>query len=102
MGVIGLDTSGQIKVNGDVWIVAIRNDRKKYTGVYINAEFQTHFRGTKNWVEKLYGVLFYKTSNSLMESGDSIMIDKDFQGSHARYIYSLILTGILLKSISSR
>jgi hypothetical protein len=86
LGVIAIDTSGQIKVDHDVWIVAIRNDRYTYTGVYINNDYQERFNKADNWVEKLYAVLFYKTSNSLMKSADIIIIDKDFQGLRANHI----------------
>jgi hypothetical protein len=86
LGVIAIDTSSQIKAHPDVWIIAIRNDRRSYYGVYINRDHQRQYENKTNWVEKLYAVLFYKTSNSLIRCNDSIVIDKDFQGSRANHV----------------
>lgn len=86
MGVVAIDTSSQIKVHPDVWIVAIRNTRDRYTGVYINRDFQAQFEKRTDWVEKLYAILFYKTANTLLKYDDSIVIDYDFQGSRADHI----------------
>ncbi|MGB7955879.1 MAG: hypothetical protein WCF23_18045 [Candidatus Nitrosopolaris sp.] len=83
---VAIDTSSQIKVHPDVWIVAIRNNRYHYTGVYINRDYQRQFQNERNWVEKLYAILYYKTSNSLLSASDNIVIDKDFQGSQANHI----------------
>lgn len=88
MAVVAIDTSGQIVRNPDVWIVAIRKQNQiQHTGIHINQDFQNEFRNiSKNWVDKLYATLFFKTSNTLLRSHDIIQIDKDFQGKRAAHV----------------
>lgn len=88
MAVVAIDTSGQIVRNPDVWIVAIRKQNQiQHTGIHINQDVQNEFRNiSKNWVDKLYATLFFKTSNTLLRSHDIIQIDKDFQGKRAAHV----------------
>ena len=85
MAIVAIDTSGQILRNSDVWIVAVRRQNHlTHTGVYINQNYQNQFRNiTRNWVDKLYAILFFRTSNTLLKTHDIIQIDKDFQGRRA-------------------
>lgn len=64
-----------------------KKNETQYTVIYVNHDFQNSFRRMKvsNWVEKLYAVLLFKTSNSLLKSHDIIQIDTDFQES-AKYV----------------
>jgi hypothetical protein len=87
LAIVAIDTSGQIKTDKDVWIVAIRmQNQLRYYALYINQNYQNQFKDTENWVEKLYASLFFKTSNDLFKSHDIIQIDKDFQGTRAKYV----------------
>jgi hypothetical protein len=86
---VAIDTSGQILRDSDVWIVALRmQNQPKHTGVYINNDYQNDAKNIimKNWVDKLYAILLYRTSNTLLESNDIIQIDKDFHNKRAKKI----------------
>ena len=87
MAVVAVDTSGQIKVDKDVWIVATRRQNQlRYSVIHINQHYQSQFVKTENWIEKLNAILFFRVSNELFKSHDIIEIDKDFQGTHAKYV----------------
>lgn len=86
--IVALDTSGQIRVDTDIWIVAVRKQNvTRYTVIHINRDYQDRFQNTtENWVEKLNAILFFRAANTLFMSHDIIQIDKDFLGIHARYV----------------
>jgi hypothetical protein len=87
MAVVAIDTSGQIKIDRDVWVVATRRQNQlRYSAIHINQQYQNWFVQTDNWVEKLSAILFFKTSNELFKSHDIIQIDKDFQGTRAKHV----------------
>lgn len=92
MAVVALDTSGQIRVDSDIWIVAVRKQNViRYTSIHINRDFQDQFKNaTENWVQKLNAILFFRVANTLFRSHDIIQIDKDFLGVHARYVRDYI------------
>jgi hypothetical protein len=84
---VALDTSGQVGMDKDIWVVATRRQNQlRYCALRINQKYERQFHDTENWREKLSAILFFKTSNELLKSHDIIQIDKDFLGRHADYV----------------
>lgn len=102
--IIAADSSGQINVNPDVWIVAVRKmNRQEHAGIYVNQKYQYEIktRVTQNWVEKLNAILYFKAIKTLFRETDKVYIDKDFQGKRALYVKKYMETLFSILSQSS-
>jgi hypothetical protein len=63
---VAIDTSGQISVDKDIWVVAIRRQNQlHYCALHINQKYERKFHDTENWREKFSAILFFKTSNEV-------------------------------------
>jgi hypothetical protein len=85
--IIGVDSSGHVK-NPPIWVIAARRSKKSgqkshaiYISVEKHCELEKCTKNTKNWFEKVCAILIFKAVTPIFYDGDTIIIDKDFQGS---------------------
>lgn len=90
MPVIGVDTSGHVGAP-PIWVVATRwskTSRQRHRALYLSDEEHSQYEDyIENWAEKLSAVLFFRAIVGIGNVpgiyflGDTIQIDRDFQGS---------------------
>jgi hypothetical protein len=86
LGVVAIDRSGNL-TDAAFWVVAVRKeDKQNHRALEISqSDFQNYIKKCKslNYREKISAAIIYESLRPIIQSGDSVEIDKDYLGYHA-------------------
>ena len=89
MVVVAIDRSGNF-TDAAMWLVAVRYefDQEHRALEMSQADFQFYMKKCNfvNYREKISAAWIYECLRPIIQTGDTIEIDKDFLGSHADYV----------------
>jgi hypothetical protein len=86
--IISVDRSGEIGKT-DIWFVAVKEvGGQRHPAVFIHLTTQSQYstRFPVRWKERLAAASIFYVVDKVFRSGDTIQIDKDYQGKTADYI----------------